>query len=287
VTLAPFITCAVTGGGDTVARHPGVPVTPAQIAASAVEAARAGAAIVHLHVREPATGAPSREPSLFREAVELIRSSGVDAVVNVTTGVGGTLVVDADGRPAAGTDLVGPEERLAHVVAARPDVCTLNCASLNHGEAVYVSPPSYLRALARRIRELGVKPELEVFDLGALAFVRRLLADDLVAAPPFVQVCLGIPWGAPATRAALAAFLDGLPEGAVWTAFAAGEDGLPLLAQALVHGGNLRVGLEDRLTLDGEPTTNAALVARAVEIVERLGGRVAGPDEARQRLGLG
>jgi uncharacterized protein (DUF849 family) len=286
VTLAPFITCAVTGGGDTAGLHPGLPVTPAQIAESAIEAARAGAAILHLHARDPATGAPSREPALFREAVELIRASGVDAIVNLTTGVGGTLVVDADGRPAAGTDLVGPAERLAHVLPAAPDICTLNCASLNHGDAVYVSPPSYLRALARRIRELGVKPELEVFDLGALSFVRRLLAEDLVTPPPFVQVCLGIPWGAPATPAALAAFLDGMPDDAVWTAFAPGDDGLALLAQALVRGGNLRIGLEDRLTLDGELTTNAALVARVVELVERLGGRVAGPAEARARLGL-
>jgi uncharacterized protein (DUF849 family) len=292
VNWRPFITCAVTGAGASQGVHPDLPITPAQIADSAIEAARAGAAIVHCHVRDPETGAPTRDLALYREVVERIRASDVDVLVNLTTGMGGDLLVGLDGAadtPLPGTDLVGPEERLEHIAALRPDICSLDCGSLNFGDGnmVYVGTPEYLRIGAERIRELGVKPELECFELGHLWFVNRMVEEGLVADPPFVQVCLGIPWGAPAAPRTLQAFVDQMPPAAVWSAFAISRLELPYVAQAMLMGGNVRVGLEDNLYLaKGVFATNAELVERAVAIVEGLGGSVAGPDEARERLGL-
>ncbi len=288
----PFITCAVTGGGDTAGIHPDLPVTPLQIATAAIEAARAGAAIVHCHVRDPATGAPSRDVALYREVVERIRSSGADVLINLTTGMGGDMVVGMAGAadtPGEGSDFVGPDERIAHVRELLPDICTLDCGSMNFGDgaSIYVAPPTYLRDGAAKIRALGVKPELEVFDLGQLAFVQRMIAEGLVDDPAFVQVCLGIPWGAPANAASMMAFVQQLPVGCVWSGFGISRMEMPMLAQAMLLGGNLRVGLEDNLYLArGVPASNAQLVGRAVEIVERLGGKVAGPAEVRERLRL-
>jgi len=288
----PHITCALTGGGDVVGKHPGVPVTPAQIASAADEAAAAGAAIVHVHVRDPQTGEGSHDPALFREVVERVRGSGTDVVLNLTTGMGGDLFVGPRGSedvPAEGSDFVGPAERMAHVAELLPEICSLDCGSMDMGSEgmLYVNPPQHVRVMAERMRELGVKPELEVFDLGHLRFARTLIDEGVIERPPLVQLCLGIPWGAPATTGAMKALVDELPDGAVWTGFGIGRLEMPMVAQSLVLGGNVRVGLEDNLYLSrGRLATNAELVTRAVEIVERLGGRVVGPGEVRKRLSL-
>lgn len=292
VNWEPFLTAAVTGAGDTAGRHPDLPITPAQIAGAAVEAARAGAAIVHIHVREPSTGKGCREPGYYREVVERIRDSRVEVLINLTTGMGGDLVVGDRGgedTPAAGSDLVGPAERLVHVEELRPDLCSLDCGSLNFDDdrLVYVMPPAYLRPSAARIRELGVKPELEVFDLGQVVFASRLVAEGLVDPPALFQLCLGISYGAPSTPAAMMALRDHLPDGAVWSAFGLSRLEMPMVAQAMLLGGNLRVGLEDNLWLRrGVAASNADLVRRAKAVVEDLGGRLASPKEARDRLGL-
>ncbi len=287
----PFITCAITGSGASQDVHPDLPITPEQIADSAIEAAKAGAAIVHCHVREPATGVPSRRVDLYREVVDRIRDSGVDVLINLTTGMGGDLVIGPAGSdtPAPGSDLVGPDERIAHLHDTLPDICTLDCGSLNFGDGdlVYVGTPDYLRIGAEKIRALGIKPELECFELGHLWFVNRMVEEGLVDDPPFVQVCLGIPWGAPATPQTLQTFAAQMPTNAVWSAFAISRLEMPYVAAAMLAGGNVRVGLEDNLYLrKGEFASNAQLVERAVTIVEALGGTVAGPDVARERLGL-
>ncbi|MFJ9140361.1 BKACE family enzyme [Streptomyces griseus] len=286
-----IITCALTGAGDTVGRSPHVPVTPAQIAASAVEAAGAGAAVVHIHVREPETGAPSRDPRLYREVVERIRETGTDVVINLTAGMGGDLVIDPEAplRQLPGTDLVGGLDRLPHVEDLLPDICTLDCGSLNFGDGsnLYVSTPDMLRTGAKRIQELGVRPELEIFDTGQLWFAKQLLAEGLLDDPTVFQLCMGIPWGAPADPGVLQAMVTMLPQGAQWASFALGRMQMPWVAQSILLGGHVRVGLEDNLYLGkGVKATNGQLVERAVRITESLGSRVATPDEAREKLGL-
>ncbi|MBB4683477.1 BKACE family enzyme [Amycolatopsis jiangsuensis] len=286
-----IVTCALTGAGDTVGRSPHVPVSPAQIAASAVEAANAGAAVVHIHVREPETGAPSREVALYREAVRLVRESGVDVVVNLTAGMGGDLVIDEEDplKPVDGTDLVNAMDRLPHVEELLPDICTLDCGSLNFGEGsqLYVSTPDMLRAGARRIQELGVKPELEIFDSGQLWFASKMVEEGLIDAPPLFQLCMGIPYGAPADPGLLQAMVNLLPEGSQWASFAIGRNQMPWVAQSVLLGGHARVGLEDNLYLArGVKATNGQLVERAVEIVQDLGANIASPDRAREILGL-
>ncbi|MFI8855029.1 3-keto-5-aminohexanoate cleavage protein [Streptomyces sp. 891-h] len=286
-----IITCALTGAGDTVGRSPHVPVTPEQIAVSAVEAAQAGAAVVHIHVRDPETGAPSRDRKLYREVVERIKETGTDVVINLTAGMGGDLVLDAD-QPLEkgaldGTDLVGGLDRLPHVEDLLPDICTLDCGSLNFGDQLYVSTTEMLRKGARRIQELGVKPELEIFDTGQLWFAKQLLDEGLLDEPTLFQLCMGIPWGAPADPGVLQSMVNFLPPGAQWASFALGRMQMPWVAQSILLGGNVRVGLEDNLYLSrGVKATNGQLVERAVRITEALGASVASPDEARTRLGL-
>ncbi|MFJ6071913.1 3-keto-5-aminohexanoate cleavage protein [Streptomyces sp. NPDC093065] len=285
------ITCALTGAGDTVRKSPHVPVTPEQIARNAVEAAAAGAAVVHIHVRDPETGAPSRDPKLYREVVERVKETGTDVVINLTAGMGGDLVVDPDDplTHLPGTDLVGGLERLPHVEDLLPDICTLDCGSLNFGDGsnLYVSTPDMLRAGARRIQELGVRPELEIFDTGQLWFAKQLLAEGLLDDPTVFQLCMGIPWGAPADPGVLQSMVNMLPDGARWASFALGRMQMPWVAQAILLGGHVRVGLEDNLYLGkGNKATNAQLVERAVTITESIGARVATPDEARATLGL-
>ncbi|MFF7496858.1 BKACE family enzyme [Streptomyces rubiginosohelvolus] len=286
-----IITCALTGAGDTVGRSPHVPVTPEQIAASAVEAAGAGAAVVHIHVREPETGAPSRDPRLYREVVERIRETGTDVVINLTAGMGGDLVIDPEAplRQLPGTDLVSGLDRLPHVEDLLPDICTLDCGSLNFGDgsSLYVSTPDMLRTGAKRIQELGVRPELEIFDTGQLWFAKQLLAEGLLDDPTVFQLCMGIPWGAPADPGVLQSMVNMLPRGAQWASFALGRMQMPWVAQSILLGGHVRVGLEDNLYLGkGVKATNGQLVERAVRITESLGSRVATPDEAREKLGL-
>jgi uncharacterized protein (DUF849 family) len=286
-----IITCAVTGAGDTVGKHPAIPVTPRQIAAAAVEAAQAGATVVHCHVRDPETGRGSRDPALYRELMEHIRASGVDVIVNLTAGMGGDLEIGPGESPMSfgpGTDLVGPLTRLVHVEELLPDICTLDCGTLNFGDGdtIYVSTPAALRAGARRITELGVKAELEIFDTGHLWFSKQMMAEGLLKDPLF-QLCLGIPWGAPADTTTMKAMVDNLPPGVVWAAFGIGRTQMPMAAQAVLLGGNVRVGLEDNLWLDkGVPASNGSLVERVVRLIECMGARPMTPAEGRIRMGL-
>lgn len=284
-----IISCAVTGAGDTVGKHPAIPVTPRQIADSALEAARAGAAIVHLHVRDPETGKAARDPALYRETVGYIRQSGVDAVINLTAGMGGDFFFDPahPGRGGTGTDMAGAAERVAHVEELRPEICTLDCGSLNFGNGAFLATADVLREMAARIRDAGVKPEIECFELGHIWLAKQLIAEGLIEPPPLFQLCMGVPWGAEATTEAMLAMRNHLPAGANWAGFAIGRLQMPFVAQAAILGGHVRVGLEDNLWLDrGQPATNGALVARAKEIVERMGAKVLGPAQARAKLGL-
>lgn len=286
------LSCAVTGAGDTVGKHPAIPVTPKQIAAAAVEAARAGATVVHCHVRDPLTGKGSREPALYRELVDRIRASGVDMILNLTAGMGGDVEIGPGERPlplGPGTDLVGGLERLLHVEELRPEICTLDCGTLNFGDGdfIYVATPGQLRDGARRIQQLGVKPELEVFDTGHLRFAKQLLSEGLLDAPPLFQLCLGIPWGAPADTTTMKAMVDSLPPGAQWAAFGIGRLQMPMVAQAALLGGHVRVGLEDNLYLaKGVYASNGALVEQARRLLDLMGARVLTPVEGRIHLGL-
>lgn len=286
-----IITCALTGAGDTVDRSEHVPVTPQQIAESGIEAAKAGAAIVHIHVRDPETGVGSREVSYYREVVERIRESDVDVVINTTAGMGGDLVLDPEDPTqfVEGTDLVSGVERLKHVEELLPDICTLDCGSLNFGEGslVYVSTPDMLRAGAKRIQELGVRCEMEIFDTGHLWFANQLVEEGLIDAPAMFQLCMDIPYGAPADPRLLATMVDQVPEGAVWASFALGRMQMPWVAQSILLGGHVRVGLEDNLYLSkGVKATNGQLVERARTIIESMGAAVATPDQAREILAL-
>jgi uncharacterized protein (DUF849 family) len=294
VNAEAFITCAVTGAGDTTRASDRVPVSPREIADSAIEAARAGAAVVHIHVRDAATGGGSRDVALYREVVERLRDADVDAVVNLTAGMGGDLVLGGEEAPlpvdASGTDMAGAEERLAHVAELRPEICTLDCGTMNFaagGDYVMVNTPGMLRAMARRIQELGVRPELEVFDTGHLVMVEDLIGEGLIDEPPMIQLCMGIRYGAPDDIATLLALVNRLPPGAVFSAFSIGRMQLPYVAMAVLAGGNVRVGLEDNIYLSrGVLATNAQLVERAVTILEAMNVRVLGPAEVRERLAL-
>ena len=286
------ITAALTGAADSVGKSPHVPVTPEQIADDAIAAARAGAAVVHVHVRHPETGIRSRDVALYREAARRIRASDVDVVLNLTAGMGGDLVIDEEDplKPVDGTDLVSQHDRMPHVEELRPDIATLDCGSYNFGDgqALYVSTTAMLREGAKRFQELGVKPELEVFDTGQLWFAKVMHDEGLIDRPALVQLCLGVPYGAPADPGVLQAMVNLLPDDARFTSFALGRDQLPWVAQSVLLGGHARVGLEDNLYLSrGVKATNAQLVDRAVTIVESLGAQVATPDEARAIFGLG
>ena len=291
-TREVFITCAVTGSGGTQDRSPHVPRSPAQIADSAIAAARAGAAVIHAHVRDPATGAPSRRLDLYREVTERIRDAEVDMVLNLTTGMGGDLVLggtDTPLPPGRGTDMAGAAERVAHIAQCLPEICTLDCGTMNFAEADYVmtNTPGMLRAMGRAITDLGVKPEIEAFDTGHLWLAKALVAEGVLDAPALVQLCMGVPWGAPNDLNTLMAMVGAVPEGWTWSAFSLGRDQMPYVAAAVLAGGHVRVGLEDNLYLDkGVLATNAQLVERAVGIIERMGARVIGPEAVRARLGL-
>ena len=285
------LTCAVTGAGDTTGKSPHVPVTPQQIAEAAIEAARAGASAAHIHARDPATGQGSRDPALFREIVDRVRDSGTDVVINVTAGMGGDWISDPanPAMPGPGTDMIGPDERLAHIRECLPEICSLDCGTLNFSDTdmIYISTPPTLRRMAALVQEWGVKPELEVFDLGHIRFARAMIDEGLIDAPPMFQLCLGIPWGADQTVETMAAMKAQLPPGASWASFGIGHGQMPMAAAAVALGGNVRVGLEDNLYLDrGVLATNAQLVTRAREIIERMGGRVLTPQEARNKLKL-
>ena len=288
-----FITCAVTGSGGTQDRSPHVPRSPKQIAAAAIDAAKAGAAIVHCHARDPETGKPRRDVHLYREVTERIREAEVDVVLNLTAGMGGDIVFGPGETPfpldPAGTDMVGPMERLAHVQALLPEICTLDCGTMNFAEADYVmtNTPGMLRTMAAEVRRLGVRPELEVFDTGHLVFVKEMIREGLLDDPVMIQLCLGIPYGAPDDPLTVMSMVHQLPPGAVFSGFSIGRNQLPFVAMAALAGGNARVGLEDNLYLGkGEFASNGQLVERAVQILTGMGARILGPAEVRTKLKL-
>jgi uncharacterized protein (DUF849 family) len=294
VNWEAFVTCALTGAGDTVSRSERVPITPHQIADSAVEAAAAGAAVVHVHVRDPATGKGARDPKLFREVVDRVRSSGVNVVLNITAGMGGDLVLGGDETPLPpaqdGTDMAGASERLRHVEELLPEICTIDCGTMNFaagGDYVMTNTPGMIRAMARKVQGLGVRPELEVFDTGHLVLVNELIREGLVDDPPIIQLCMGIPYGAPDDPSTLMSMVGQLPPGAIFSTFSIGRMQLAYVGMAVLAGGNVRVGLEDNLYLSrGRLATNGQLVERAVSILENMNVRVLGPDEVRAKLRL-
>ena len=287
-----FVTCAVTGSGATQDRSPHVPRSPEAIAASAIDAAKAGAAIVHCHVRDPETGDPARAPALYRELTERIRASSTDVVLNLTTGMGGDLILGPVEQPLPlgnQTDMAGASERMQPVRECRPEICTLDCGTMNFNEADYVmtNTPGMLRAMGGMMTELGVQAEIEAFDTGHLWFAQQLVAEGVLRAPVLTQLCMGVPWGAPDDLNTLLAMVNNVPEDWIWSAFSLGAHQMPYVAAAVLAGGNVRVGLEDNLYLaKGQLATNAQLVERAVKIVESLGARVLGPSEVRELLGL-
>ena len=286
-----FITCAVTGSGSTQDKSPHVPRSPQQIAESAIAAAKAGAAVVHCHVRDPETGAPSRDLKLYREVTDRIRDAEVDVVLNLTAGMGGDIVFGSPNPlpTQAGTDMVSAEERVAHVAECLPEICTLDCGTMNFAEADYVmtNTPGMLTAMGRMMTQLGVKPEIEAFDTGHLWYAKQLVKDGVLDSPALVQLCMGVPWGAPDDLNTFMAMVNNVPDDWTFSAFGLGRNQMPIAAASVLAGGNVRVGLEDNLMLDrGVLATNEALVGRAVEIVERLGAKIVGPDAVREKLGL-
>jgi uncharacterized protein (DUF849 family) len=283
-----MISCAVTGSADTPGKNPAVPVTPAQIAQSAIDAAKAGAAIVHIHVRDPATTKPSMDAALYRETVDRIRQSGTDVLINLTTGPGARFVPGSEDplKPGPATNLKLPAQRVEHILTLRPEICSLDMGSMNMGSYVFVNPPSYLEAMAVAIRDANVLPELEVFEAGHLRLARRMIETGHIRPPGMFQICLGIAWSQPATPEAMAYMRDMLPADSPWFAFGISLHQFPMVAQAVLLGGHVRVGLEDNIYLGkGElAPSNAALVEKAVKIIELLGDSIATPAEARKML---
>ena len=288
-----FVTCAVTGAGDTTGRSDKVPVTPHKIADACIEAANAGAAIAHIHVRDPETGNAGRRVDHYEEVVNRIKASGVDMVINLTAGMGGDLTLGPVDRPlppvSDGTDMIGVQDRLEHVERLRPEICTLDCGTMNFGEGDYImtNTPAMLKAMAAGMKAAGVRPEVEIFDTGHLVLAKWLYDQGLLDDPVMVQLCMGIPWGAPDDVETLMAMVGNLPDDWTFSAFSIGRNQLPFTAMAVLAGGNIRVGLEDNIWLDkGVLATNGQLVERAVTIAEAMGCRIMGPDEVREKLKL-
>jgi uncharacterized protein (DUF849 family) len=283
-----MISCAVTGSADTPGKNPAVPVTPQQIAQSAIDAAKAGAAIVHIHVRDPQTTRPSMDKALYREVVERIRGSGIDVLINLTTGPGARFMPGVDDPLQLGpaTNMKPPAQRVEHVMELKPDICSLDMGSMNMGGYVFVNPPSHLEAMAVAIRDAGVIPELEVFEAGHLLLAKRMIETGHIKPPGMFQICLGIAWGQPATPEAMHYMRGMLPPASPWFAFGISLHQFPMVAQAVLLGGHVRVGLEDNIYLGkGQlAPSNAALVGKAAEIIEILGDHVATPAEARKML---
>lgn len=288
-----FITCAVTGSGGTQDRSPHVPRSPKQIADSAIAAAKAGAAIAHCHVRDPESGIPSRDLAFYREVTDRIRDAEVDVVLNLTAGMGGDMVFGSPDSPLPlskeGTDMVGAAERVAHVAECLPEICTLDCGTMNFAESDYVmtNTPGMLTEMGRMMTELGVKPEIEAFDTGHLWYAKQLVADGVLDAPALVQLCMGVPWGAPDDLNTFMAMVNNVPDDWTFSAFSLGRNQMAYVAAAVLAGGNVRVGLEDNLWLEkGVLAENWQLVERATTIIENMGARVIGPAEVREKLGL-
>jgi len=294
MSTSAFITCAVTGSGDSTGASDKVPVTPEQIANSAIEAAQAGAAVVHIHVREPATGKGTRTPAYYREVVERVRASSTDVILNLTTGMGGDLVLGAVEQPLpvddAGTDMAGATERMVHVAELLPEICTLDCGTMNFaagGEYIMVNTPGMVREMARQMKALGVKPEVEIFDTGDLVLLNEMVSEGLFDDPVMVQLCMGIPYGAPNDPLTFAAMVNNLPPNSTFSAFSIGRFQLAYAAQSVLFGGNVRVGLEDNIYLSkGVLASNGDLVGRARTILEGMNVRLKTPAEVREELGL-
>ncbi|MFU1607023.1 3-keto-5-aminohexanoate cleavage protein [Sulfitobacter pontiacus] len=287
-----FITCAVTGSGGSQDRSPHVPRSPAQIADSAIAAAKAGAAVVHCHVRDPETGAPSRRLDLYREVTQRIREAEVDVILNLTAGMGGDIVFGSTEQPlppVAGTDMIGAAERVQHIKECLPEICTLDCGTMNFAEADYVmtNTPGMLTAMGRMMTELGVKPEIEAFDTGHLWYAKQLVKDGVLGSPALVQLCMGVPWGAPDDLNTFMAMVNNVPDDWTFSAFGLGRHQMAYVAASVLAGGNVRVGLEDNLWLyKGVLAENWQLVERAGTIIENMGARVIGPAQVREQLGL-
>jgi uncharacterized protein (DUF849 family) len=288
-----FITCAVTGSGDTAGKSRHVPRSPKEIADSAIDAAKAGAAIVHCHVRDPETGAPSRLNSLYKELTERIRASETDVILNLTAGMGGDLIFGDVEHPlplkTVGTDMAGATERVSHVAECLPEICTLDCGTMNFslGDYVMTNTPSMLRAMAKMMTDLGVRPEIEAFDTGHLWFAKQLVEEGLIEDPVLVQLCMGVPWGAPDDLNTYMAMVNNIPANWTYSAFSIGRNAMAYPAAAILGGGNVRVGLEDNLYVGkGQLATNAQLVEKAVNVVESMGARIIGPEEVRKKLKL-
>ncbi len=288
-----FITCAVTGSGDTAGKSPHVPRSPKQIAESAIDAAKAGAAVVHCHVRDPETGAPSRRNDLYREVTERIRDAEVDVVLNLTAGMGGDMIFGNTEQPLplnpVGTDMVGATERVSHVAECLPEICTLDCGTMNFslGDYVMTNTPSMLRAMGKMMTDLGVRPEIEAFDTGHLWFAKQLVEEGVIEDPVLIQLCMGIPWGAPDDLNTFMAMVNNVPANWTFSAFSIGRNAMAYPAASILAGGNVRVGLEDNLYVGkGQLATNAQLVEKAVNVIESMGARIIGPAEVREKLKL-
>ena len=288
-----FITAAITGSGGTQNRSDLVPRSPKQIAEAAIDAAKAGAAIVHCHVRDPDTGVPSRDISYYREVTERIRDSDVDVVLNLTAGMGGDMVFGSVDAPLpysqAGTDMASASERVQHVAECLPEICTLDCGTMNFAEADYVmtNTPGMLRAMAKMMTDIGVRPEIEAFDTGHLWFAKQLVSEGLITDPVMVQLCMNVPWGAPDDLNTFLAMVNNIPKNWVHSAFSLGRHQMPYVAAATLSGGNVRVGLEDNLWLEkGVLATNAQLVEKAVSIISSLGPKIMTPSQVREELKL-
>jgi uncharacterized protein (DUF849 family) len=287
-----FITCAITGSGSTQNRSDKVPRSPKQIADSAIAAAKAGAAVVHCHVRDPQTGAPSRDPKLYRELTERIRDANTDVVLNLTAGMGGDMVFGPPSAPLplqSGTDMGSAESRMQPIADCLPEICTLDCGTMNFAEADYVmtNTPGMLREMAGMMASLGVKPEIEVFDTGHLWFAKQLAAEGLIDDPVLIQLCMGIPWGAPNDLNTFMAMVNNIPDHWHWSSFSVSRDQMPYVAASVLAGGNVRVGLEDNLWLEkGVLATNEALVNKASTIIEAMGAKLMSPQQVRDQLGL-
>ena len=287
-----FITCAVTGSGSTQDKSPHVPRSPQQIADSAIAAAKAGAAVVHCHVRDPETGAPSRNLGYFRELTDLIRASDVDVVLNLTAGMGGDMVFGGSEQPlplAEGTDMAGATERVAHVAECLPEICTLDCGTMNFAEADYVmtNTPNMLETMGKMMTDLGVKAEIEAFDTGHLWFAKKLVQDGVLEPDALVQLCMGVPWGAPDDLNTFMAMVNNVPDNWTFSAFSLGRNQMAYVAASVLAGGNVRVGLEDNLMLErGVLAENYQLVEKARGIIEAMGAKVIGPQAVRDKLGL-
>ena len=285
-----IITCAVCGD-IPASKNPHIPVTPEEISNASIEAAQAGAAVVHIHVRDPETTIGSRDINLFSEVVDRIRASDTDVIINLTAGIGALMYLDPENpsQPLPDSDMLTALERLAHIEKLKPEICAVDCGTIMFGgfDLLFINLPTIVREMAKRLQEIGVKPELEAFDTGHLAFVNQLIREGLIDDPPLIQLCLGIPWGAPATTATMLSMVQELPAGCNWTSFGVGPSEFPMAMQAVILGGNIRVGLEDNLYLrKGVLASNTDLVENSVRMVERMGGRVLSPAEARLKLGL-